>query len=324
MRKPASTFHRLAAGLVIALAATALPAFAQDTTKQAEAITDAQQKMILQLFTRIDGQIAGVLAKEPARVAQMKAQLEKISSLKIEAERNQAIASYQAKHGPFYADALAKAGVSLPSVAKELRRILPNMAFTVQPNLTLVAIEPEPPATTATATPPSIRNVGVGTFDTYQNNECGLAAGANNRFGSRSLFTVAAATVLGVCKASGGLSAELSVENARSAIARSVHNYKLSVRSVAVGGGSLTLSEVTIRATPHRLARHSIGALAPLLWIASLDREGTRINNQVQLTPGTPSTLSAETRASTVSVVGSGSVATAEIGNFYGGVDVER
>lgn len=297
----------------------------QQETRLQEDLSEQQRVRIQQRLEEVGRRIEIGFEGHERRKLQMEQELQQIAEIQDSAQRRRAITDYQQRHRTFYNEALQRANVNISEVVQDLRRIAPELHFSVDPDLS----NGDQPTDTVRGVPvqvifptddPSITSQELRNFNFTSERSCRVAAGGAVTHRSNRIEATARSAVAGGCSNWGELSHALDLAGASRA-----HldlRFTLHVDTLAVGAGGMAQSCASASVRP-RIRRVQICVLAPFLWVAHDAQEIAVSKERVEVPPDA-ATLDFYVLTDSWGAAGGGSSAKAEISNIDATLVLER
>jgi len=325
MRHDSLALCTLASAMLLALACGATVAIAGDVPPTSGDFTDAQSKQLQLLSERIDLRLNAGLAGSEKEAEGMRSELKQIAALKDPLAVAKAVVAYQARHAAFHAALMARSGVSLVAVAKEMQQIAPNMIFEARPDGTIAGRLSRPASKPAPQSPPapSTKTVALSGLVSEGSTSCGEISGGGNRFSQTLVESHANATLAGRCVSRGSLRRALDTGGARHALLTVRHGTSVDLWTVSIIGSSSAYASMTVMLDNTRLSGSSHLAWAPFLWAASLQASTSGQESRIEVPVTGSHQLELSTHASASAAIGADSRSKATVNDISGTLQLD-
>lgn len=294
------------AGYMLCVVAALLSLQPAEAQENGGALTKAEQSQIVNIMNRVDEKIKAAFKGQEALEAAMTRELQAISAMRDPAQQKTAGAAYRSKHLDSYRKILNRAGVDIPSVAREIQGVARRFNVSATQDQQLVGTFIHTSSTRLAA--PSRTSREIDEFVDARERSCANIAGGEVTVTSSTIAAGSNAVVAGGCESSGTKSAAVEVPaGARSAHLSASADLFADALVVGIGGSASASAGAFFRVDESaQQSGVSIIAIAPILWVASEEESLDSSSINVEVAPGSNRTVRFHAHSLVFAAIGGG------------------
>ena len=293
----------------------AVPTASIDMVQQ-PLMTERQRDAVLRLMKDTDTRIEKHFDQFPGLRRRMQQELSEIGAIGDPQARLLRANAFRRKHADAYAEVLDASGVTMETLAGNLRRIFPGMELRTNGVHGLVGTRTLRASAAPSPPPPfsEVRNI-ADDFQSHEHRDCGGKGVATSRFGVRTAISdgsISGCTARVLSMLTGGGTRDSSLLSGRLRSAA----WAIGMMGSSTGASQAALRNVCVRqgVGTDRLELQATIAFAPLGWLADAEASTNTIDLQIRnIAPDQACTMATSSYAMSLSVLSPATAGTAEV-----------